>query len=921
MIGWALLVTMLAAAPAGAEDPRVPEVPSPIAPSSEFPGPWDALVYPLRRLYLEARALEVGGELAEAETRYQRLVELDPTWTQALVDLGRVQEAQGRLDDAEATYERAPYDADAVEALARLYDRTDRPERAARQYRRLRELRPDTRAFRIPEARATAATDPRAAADVLRELLDGGGADPGDEELFEAAGEVARALHRVGAVAEAAELLSLLLERVDPDAPSGSAAIARLQALAERLAIEQEARALAAAADEPLNPAQHARLMSAREAFGAGDLARAEATLRALLDEAPRSARAWAVLADVLEARGDIAGAEQAIRMAEGLAPLAAEHAARLGDLLSEHYGGRYDADAAAAYGRALQRHDAPPELWFRRGELLRRAGRPEAAVASFRRYLEVAPRGEHAEEARRVVEGWERQRPPPPEIPTAPGRPAHVPDAAWFAHHLAYVLYDRADGDPAGLRAALEALAPARALAPDFVDSLNLEAALRADLGELEVARSLYEESLTRRADQPEILVALSRLDAQTGRTDIAEARLARAATLGSATALLELARRDARAWRLLSARRRLDAWFANPGSGFDHDEAVRLQAEVQQRLRGLIAGGALLVAGGVGVPFAVRRRRRSGRPLDDLLQASPAAGREVARIASAIRHEVLKHHTTVLGSVAEALELRDTEPARWAADKLFGPTGAVARFHGYVEELRVLGAVYGVRLNLRHRDPVFGPLIEAMERLSALEEELRTGGGRKLAGELRELSFALNRAGYRALGSLIRRVSLLELDEAVLRETWEAVLREPAFREGPPVELRVELPPERVWLRIYRSDLHDLLVNLLRNALTATAEQGGGPVRVAVHTEDDAITGLERAAIRVADMAPRRITTAMIRGRYIDRGLGLAVDLVSRNGGSVHVEDEPGWSKAVVVRLPVAEHPGDEDPETEVR
>ena len=48
---------------------------------------------------------------------------------------------------------------------------------------------------------------------------------------------------------------------------------------------------------------------------------------------------------------------------------------------------------------------------------------------------------------------------------------------------------------------------------------------------------------------------------------------------------------------------------------------------------------------------------------------------------------------------------------------------------------------------------------------------------------------------------------------------------------------------------------------------------------------------------------------TTAVIRGRYIGRGLGLAVDLISRNGGSVRVEDEPGWSKAVVVRLPRAE------------
>ncbi len=53
----------------------------------------------------------------------------------------------------------------------------------------------------------------------------------------------------------------------------------------------------------------------------------------------------------------------------------------------------------------------------------------------------------------------------------------------------------------------------------------------------------------------------------------------------------------------------------------------------------------------------------------------------------------------------------------------------------------------------------------------------------------------------------------------------------------------------------------------------------------------------------------APRRISTSLLRSRYIERGLGLTVDLISRNGGSIGVEDEPGYSKAVVVRLPRAE------------
>ena len=69
---------------------------------------------------------------------------------------------------------------------------------------------------------------------------------------------------------------------------------------------------------------------------------------------------------------------------------------------------------------------------------------------------------------------------------------------------------------------------------------------------------------------------------------------------------------------------------------------------------------------------------------------------------------------------------------------------------------------------------------------------------------------------------------------------------------------------------------------------------------------------------AINVDDGEVLGVTTAageVIRSRYVERGLGLTVDLISRAGGSVHVEDEPGWTKAVVVRLPRAEVPEEEE------
>jgi hypothetical protein len=46
------------------------------------------------------------------------------------------------------------------------------------------------------------------------------------------------------------------------------------------------------------------------------------------------------------------------------------------------------------------------------------------------------------------------------------------------------------------------------------------------------------------------------------------------------------------------------------------------------------------------------------------------------------------------------------------------------------------------------------------------------------------------------------------------------------------------------------------------------------------------------------------------MLRGRYIEEGLGLTADLVSRYDGTLDVVGgDRGWSKAVLLKLPVVE------------
>jgi signal transduction histidine kinase len=260
----------------------------------------------------------------------------------------------------------------------------------------------------------------------------------------------------------------------------------------------------------------------------------------------------------------------------------------------------------------------------------------------------------------------------------------------------------------------------------------------------------------------------------------------------------------------------------------------------------------------------------------------------------------------------VADALRSGDPEPPRWLADRLFGPEGALDRLDRYVRELELLARASGTRLSLRQRDPVFAPLLRHVSRLRRLKPALERGSGHRAAARLEQIAHGLNVVAYEALGRLVARVSVLKVDEPLLRELHRQVLEEPEFR-GSAVELELELPrpPEELYVPLFPSDFGDLVCNLLRNAMHASLLGGAGPVGIVVAVQPDPITELEWVVLRMRDRAPGRLTTEALRGRVISRGLGLVVDLTSRAGGSIRVEEEPGWEKAVVVRLPRAESP----------
>jgi nitrogen-specific signal transduction histidine kinase len=104
-------------------------------------------------------------------------------------------------------------------------------------------------------------------------------------------------------------------------------------------------------------------------------------------------------------------------------------------------------------------------------------------------------------------------------------------------------------------------------------------------------------------------------------------------------------------------------------------------------------------------------------------------------------------------------------------------------------------------------------------------------------------------------------------------------------------------------------RPAFEDVVANLVRNAIQSSVRHAQGPVHIglAIASEVDMITGLQRLALQIRDRSPQQLTPEMLRGRYIEEGLGLTADLVSQYEGSLDViEAPPPWTKAVMFQLP---------------
>ena len=97
--------------------------------------------------FARAQSAEEGGDVAEAEAHYRRVMKLDPSDPAAGLNLGNLLRLQGRLVEAEAAYRAAvkaePRFAPAWHNLADLLDDNGRLEEAAECERRALEADPD----------------------------------------------------------------------------------------------------------------------------------------------------------------------------------------------------------------------------------------------------------------------------------------------------------------------------------------------------------------------------------------------------------------------------------------------------------------------------------------------------------------------------------------------------------------------------------------------------------------------------------------------------------------------------------------------------------------------------------------------------------------------------------------------------------
>lgn len=704
--------------------------------------------------------------------------------------------------------------------------------------------------------------------------------------------------------------------------------------------VEKQARKFGwARSPEVISGQAHVIANRGRIALNQGNLEEARRLLEEAVKISPPFSMARADLGEVLQREGRVARAELEYLRALALDNANPEIWARIGRLYLEQADNGRAAEAAIFLSRAVELRPDWGELHIDLAKALRAAGDLRGALAHVERYLAQTPSGEKHKTATLLKETIEQGLPRSDRkksddwdslIRGSAGRePSEV-----LLRTLGRVRLHLSQGKPEAAMAELRRLPP-KERSPEVY---NLEARILYTSGKLREAAKRFEQSVKKDPTQGAVHEQLGVIYSELGEEGPALAHLAEAEKVGNAAAVYHRARLEmgrleegplgwisdaSRLWKLMKARRSLDTFLAMGSTSIYLKDAQLLFDKLTIRIYQLLSALAAALLLVVGLVAAGSLRLWGGADLATLISKHPDSGPDVQRVLSAIRHEVLKHNTMVLSGLVEAIERGDedqSEKARYFYTSLVGDGKGEAladRLRAYAKELRNIGRSYGVRLNLRRKDAAISALLAGFDRLESAAPMLRRvmilseSEKNRLLRSLKSAFHLLNTRGYEAVRSLLDRLRVLTVDEALLRAVFDKVKREPGLADVDlaPVALE-ESVPLPVKILISRQAFEDVMINLYRNAVQSSMQLRERPVKVGVRVADDVdpITGFESAVFLVLDRSPKTLTTEMIRGRYIEEGLGLTAEIVSKYEGTMDVlpmENET-WSKAVRVKLP---------------
>ena len=141
---------------------------------------------------------------------------------------------------------------------------------------------------------------------------------------------------------------------------------------------------------------------------------------------------------------------------------------------------------------------------------------------------------------------------------------------------------------------------------------------------------------------------------------------------------------------------------------------------------------------------------------------------------------------------------------------------------------------------------------------------------------------------------------------------DVGDAVRAAVAFLQGKQsseVTLTMTLPPEPVWVRGDRDQIHQVITNLLNNAYDALAEKGRIEVRLTADADRVHLSVRDDGAGIPADVRAHLFEpffTTKPEGKGTGLGLAICHGIVESHGGTIDVQSEVGQGSTFSVHLP---------------